>query len=93
MSSSDLPNYDQPPRTYQNSDFQSWKLVESSKKNSVKIFGLYFLRMSPIFVGSVHNYGKSDSDIILWKMLISTRCISLCGLLNAQLEQKILDGI
>ena len=25
---------------------------------------LYLLKMCPIFVGSVHNFGKSDNDII-----------------------------
>ena len=25
---------------------------------------LYLLKMCPIFVGSVHNFGKSDDDII-----------------------------
>ena len=28
---------------------------------------LYFLKMCPIFVGSVHNFGRSDSDINLGK--------------------------
>ena len=25
---------------------------------------LYFLKISPIFVGSAHNFGRSDGDII-----------------------------
>ena len=25
---------------------------------------LYFLKRGPIFVGSVHNFGRSDDDII-----------------------------
>ena len=28
---------------------------------------LYFLKLCPIFVGSAHNFGRSDSDILLWK--------------------------
>ena len=31
-------------------------------ENFVKV--LYLLKMCPIFVGSVHNFGKSDDDII-----------------------------
>ena len=31
---------------------------------------LYLLKMCPIFVGSVHNFGKSDDDIIHWSNLI-----------------------
>ena len=31
----------------------------------LKVFGL--LKMCPIFVGSVHDFGKSDDDIILGK--------------------------
>ena len=31
--------------------------------------------MRPIFFGSVHNFGKSDDDIICEKVLISNRCI------------------
>ena len=27
----------------------------------------YFLKMCPIFVDSVHNFGKSDDEIIYWK--------------------------
>ena len=45
--------------------FQCKKMVESFPK---KFFGiswvLYFLKMCPIFVGSVHNFGRSDGDII-----------------------------
>ena len=28
---------------------------------------LYFLEMSPMFLGSVQNFGSSDGDITLWK--------------------------
>ena len=28
---------------------------------------LYFLKLCPIFVGSFHNFGKSDDDKIYWK--------------------------
>ena len=28
---------------------------------------LYFLKMCPIFVGFVHNFGKSNNEIFLWK--------------------------
>ena len=31
--------------------------------------------MCPIFVGSVHNFDRSRDVMILWKILISTRCI------------------
>jgi hypothetical protein len=58
--------------------FECLKLIESfQKKDSVKniwlgdqlllmkIFKvLYLLKMCPIFVGSVHNFGKSEDDII-----------------------------
>ena len=36
---------------------------------------LYFLKLGLIFVGSVHNFGRSDDDKFSEKMLISTRCI------------------
>ena len=55
-------------------------MVESSKKKNIglgnqlllKIFFLkilifymlYFLKICPIFVGSGHNFGRSDGDII-----------------------------
>jgi hypothetical protein len=32
------------------------------EKNDFKV--LYLLKMCPIFVSSVHNFGKSDDDII-----------------------------
>ena len=80
-------NYEQPPQTYQNSDFQSHFSVLKigwifPKKNSVKNIGLgdqlliknvfwklwfkkkYLLKMFPYFVGSVHNFVKSESYII-----------------------------
>jgi hypothetical protein len=80
-------NHEQPPRTSQNSYFQSHfsvlkigqiflkkKFYEEYltmrptfiKKNSkFLIFKvLYFLKLCPIFVGSVHNFGKSDADKI-----------------------------
>ena len=38
---------------------------------------LYFLKMCPIFVGSVHNFGKSDDENISEKVFISNRCISV----------------
>jgi hypothetical protein len=37
------------------------------KKNVFEIFDfkiLYFLKLCPIFVGSVHNFGRSDNDKI-----------------------------
>ena len=37
---------------------------------------LYYLKLCLIFVGSVHNFRKSDDDKIWWKMLIFNRCIS-----------------
>ena len=80
-------NYEQPPQTSQNSDFQSHFSVSKigqifPKKISLKNIGLgdqlliknnfeffffkyfFFLKMCPIFVGSVHNFGRSDDDII-----------------------------
>ena len=38
-----------------------------SKKNVFEIFDFkipYFLKLCPIFVGSVHNFGRSDDDKI-----------------------------
>ena len=53
-------NYEQPPQSLQNLYFQSHFLVSKIKR----IFVLCFLKMCPIFVGSVHNFGRSDHDII-----------------------------
>ena len=82
-------NYEQPPQTYQNSDFQSHFSVSKIsqifpkkcflknirlgdqllfKKMFLKILifkMLYLLKMFPIFVGSLHNFGRSDGDMIL----------------------------
>ena len=47
--------------------FQCLKLVESFQnfcKEYLIFKVLYLPKMCPIFVGSVHNYGKSDDDII-----------------------------
>ena len=71
--------------SYFQSHFYCWKLVESfTKKISVKNIGLRvqhlsnfifkvfcFLKMWPIFVSSVHIFGRSDGEIIQWK----NRCI------------------
>ena len=66
MSQSDLPNYEQPPQTSQNSDFQSQFSVLKNWSNLSKknFYEEYSLKMCPIFVGSVHSFGKSDNDII-----------------------------
>ena len=41
------------------------KVLSESKFEKKKIFKvLYLLKMCPISVGSVHNFGKSDDDII-----------------------------
>ena len=54
-------NYEQPPRTSQNSYFQSHFTVFVK----ILIFKiLYFLKLCPIFVSSVHNFGRSDDDKI-----------------------------
>ena len=42
--------------------FRHQKLVESFKNNSVNF---NFLKMCPIFVSSVHDFGKSDNDVFL----------------------------
>ena len=70
MTLSDLPKLW--PRTFQNSDFQSHfsLLVKMLEFGIFKIH--YFLKMCQIFVGSVHNFGSSDSE----KMLISTRWLN-----------------
>ena len=45
--------------------FQCLKLVESLQKKILLIFEiLYFLKLCPIFVGSVHNFGNSENDFI-----------------------------
>ena len=46
-----------------------------------------------IFEEVVHNFGRTDDDIIFLseKMLTSNRCLH--GLHNAQLDQKICDSI
>ena len=46
--------------------------------------------MCPIVVSSVHNFGKSDDDIIQWKNA-SFQYMHLW--FHAQLAQKILDGL
>ena len=33
----------------------------------LKVHILYFLKMWPIFVGSLNNFGRSDNDMIYWK--------------------------
>ena len=42
--------------------------------------------MCPILVSSVHNFGRSDDDIIQWKN-------AYLPWFDAQLDQQILDGI
>ena len=82
LNSVTVRHYEQPPRTSQNSDFQSHFSVLKIGRIlpnvfSVKNIGLgvqlllniffkilYFLKMYPIFVGTVHNFGKSDDDKI-----------------------------
>jgi hypothetical protein len=34
----------------------------------------HFLEMCPIFVGSTHNFGRSDTDIIWWKNAYVVSC-------------------
>ena len=46
-------------QTYQNYE-KSWQKLGTFLVNKV----LYFLKMCPIFIGSVHNFGKSDNVII-----------------------------
>ena len=53
--------------------------------------GLYLLKMCSVLAGTVHNFSKSDGDVILWKSTISNRCIS--SGFDVQLDQKILDGL
>ena len=50
---------------------------------------LYFLKMFPIFVGSVHDFGWTMT-LFSEKILISNR---LHKWFDVQLDQKILDGI
>jgi hypothetical protein len=50
-----------------NSIKNMWLRDELLSKNDFKFFFLkipYFLKLCPIFVGSVHNCGKSDNDKI-----------------------------
>ena len=47
---------------------------------------VYLLKMCPILVSSVHNFGRSDDDIIQWKN-------AYFPWFDAQLDQQILDGI
>ena len=42
--------------------YSTSKLFKTLKFLIFKI--LYFLKMCPIFVGSVHNFGRTDGDII-----------------------------
>ena len=66
-------------------NFHKWNLLKFLIFNV-----LCFLKMSPIFVASVHNFGSSDDDIIQWMM----KCIFLMDTwFDALLDQKILDGI
>ena len=53
--------------------------------------GLYLLKMCSVLAGTVHNFSKSDGDVILWKSTISNICIS--SGFDVQLDQKILDGL
>ena len=40
------------------------RYVSKQCLSNFSIFYLfYFLKMSPIFVGSVHNFGRSDDDL------------------------------
>ena len=43
--------------------------------------------MCPIFVGSVHNFGKSEDDIYSEKMLIFNRCIK--GLMSNLIKKSL----
>ena len=51
---------------------------------------LYFLKICQTFVGSVLNFGRSDSDIICWKMLIFTRCIH--GFMSNLIKKSLKDS-
>ena len=61
-------NYEQhPPQTSQNLYFQSHFSVLKIGRIFLKILIfkiIYILKLCPIFVGSVHNFGKSDDDKI-----------------------------
>ena len=46
--------------------------------------------MCPIFVGSVHNFDKSDNDLFSEKVLISDRCIS--GLMSNFIKKSWTDS-
>ena len=48
--------------------------------------------MCRIFVGSIHNFGRSDDDIINVKMMIFTVTVYMCGLMP-NLHTQILNGI
>ena len=78
MSSPDLPKLWKPPQTSQNLYFQGWSNLSEKKsvkniwlgdqlllKNFLKISIfkiLYFLKLCPILVGSVYNFGMSDNE-------------------------------
>ena len=47
--------------------------------------------MCSIFVGSVHDFGRSDDDIVKCKNADFPTCIRTW--FDAQLDQKILDGL
>ena len=49
---------------------------------------LNFLKMSPIFVGSVHNFGRSDHDMTVKFFLFP---LNMNTWFHAQLVQKIMD--
>ena len=52
---------------------------------------LYLLKMCPIFVGSVHNFCKSDDDTLFSeKVLIFARCIS--GLMPNLIKKSWTDS-
>ena len=54
---------------------------------------LHVLKMCPISVGSVNNFGKSDNDInelFCEKVLISNRCIS--GLMSNLIKKSWTDS-
>ena len=64
-------------------------IVSILRENYFEVFAKYFLKMCPIFVGSVHNFGKSDDDIIYYKNA-SIQCMHLW--FQTQLAQKNLYG-
>ena len=68
MSQSDQ-NYEQPPRTSQNSDIQShFSVLKIGRIFPKKICKECWTRrptfLCPFYVGSVHDFGRSDGDII-----------------------------